>query len=87
MNFKEKERKVRRKNTFIYSKTQKQKKKKMALARDPAGVWPRCAGLPRASGHYGHRLPMSRSCFLVLGIGALGVTTEVRADLIFLRWS
>lgn len=86
MNFKEKERKVRRKNTFIYSNAQK-KKKKMALARDPAGVWPRCAGLPRASGHYGHRLPMSRSCFLVLGIGALGVTTEVRADLIFLRWS
>lgn len=87
MNFKEKERKVRRKNTFIYSNAQKRKKKKVALARDPAGVWPRCAGLPRASGHYGHRLPMSRSCFLVLGIGALGVTTEVRADLIFLRWS
>lgn len=57
------------------------KKKNLALARDPAGVQPRCAGLPRASGHYGHCLPVSRSCFLVLGIGALGVTAEVRADL------
>lgn len=56
-------------------------KKRMALARDPAGVRPRCAGLPGASGHYGHRLPVSRSCFLALGIGALGVTAEVRATL------
>lgn len=59
------------------------KRKKMALARDPAGVRPRCAGLPRASGHYGRHLPVSRSCFLVLGIGALGVTAGVRADLTF----
>lgn len=72
---------MRRKNTFIYSDAQK--KRKMALARDPAGVRPRCAGLPRASGHYGRHLPVSRSCFLVLGIGALGVTAGVRADLTF----
>lgn len=37
----------------------------------------------QGSGHCGHHLPVSRSCFLVLGIGALGVTAEVRTDLIF----
>lgn len=50
--------------------------KKMALVRGSAGVWPRCAGPPRASGHCGHHLPMSKSCFLVLGTGALGVDAK-----------
>lgn len=35
-----------------------------------------CWATQGLSGHYGHHLPMSKSCFLVLGTGALGVAAK-----------
>lgn len=59
------------------------KKEKNGTGQGPCRSAVQMCWAAQGSGHCGHHLPVSRSCFLVLGIGALGVTAEVRTDLIF----
>lgn len=71
---------MRRKNTFIYSNAQQRKEWHWpGTLRECSPDVLGCPG-PLVTRHH---LPVSRSRFLALGIGALGVTAEVRANLTF----